>query len=70
MFNSDPDVRAIRQAVHESIVAVKKQINLLGQRLLYSQRRVHDLQTKQQKGPIYKESNPERGGGTGPDPAA
>ena len=56
MFNSDPDVRAIRQAVHESIVAVKKQINLLGQRLLYSQRRVYELQTKQQKRRNYKES--------------
>jgi hypothetical protein len=56
MSDSDPDARAIRQTVHESIVAVKKQINLLGQRILYSQRRVHDLQTKQQKGPTYKES--------------
>jgi hypothetical protein len=56
MFNSDPDAKAIRQTVQESIVAIKKQINLLGQRLLYSQRRVHDLQTKQQKGSTYKES--------------
>jgi hypothetical protein len=56
MFNSDPDAKAIRQTVRESIVAIKKQISLLSQRLLYSQRRLHDLQTKRQKGPTYKES--------------
>ena len=68
MFNPDPDVSMIRQAVHESIVTVKKRLNLLAQRLLRSQLRMDDLQAEQKKRPNYKNSNPEKAGGfTGPD---
>jgi len=54
---SDPDIRTIRQAINRSVEAIEKQINLLAQRLLHSQRRLYELQAKQQKLPNYKESS-------------
>ena len=49
MASSDPDIIKIRRAIHESIVAAKKQVRLLAGHLLRSQHRLNDLQAEEEK---------------------
>jgi hypothetical protein len=46
--DQDPDVRKIEREVQKSIVAAKKQVNLLARRLLRAQLRLNELQDKQE----------------------
>ena len=47
--NPDPDVRAVRHDISKSIDALEKQIKLLAQRLLFSRRRLNELEAERVK---------------------